>query len=95
MDEDEIEILQEARTRLANTQGKKSKRKQREKLLNKSKRLADFQKSRELKQAGLLYSEMKRRSRKNKREIYMGVEIPFHKPAPVGFHETSVEKEKA
>eukprot|EP00978_Attheya_sp_CCMP212_P002435 scaffold4964_cov47-Attheya_sp.AAC.3 len=51
MDEDEIEMLQEARARLANTQGKKAKRKQRERLLEEAKRLADLQKRRELKQA--------------------------------------------
>ena len=54
MDEDEIEMLQEARARLANTQGKKAKRKAREKMLAEAKRLADLQKRRELKQAGLL-----------------------------------------
>ena len=33
MDEDEVEMLEEARARLANTRGKKAKRKEREKLL--------------------------------------------------------------
>ena len=96
MDEDEIEMLQEARARLANTQGKKAKRKQREKILNEAKRLADLQKRRELKQAGLLSSSMKTRSRVRggRREIDLGVEIPFHKPAPAGFHDVSVEREK-
>ena len=42
MDEDEIEMLQEARARLANTQGKKAKRKAREKMLNEAKRLVDL-----------------------------------------------------
>lgn len=93
MDEDEIEMLQEARARLANTQGKKAKRKQREKMLNEAKRLADLQKRRELKQAGLLSSAMRKKNR-NKREIDLGVEIPFHKPAPAGFHDVSVEREK-
>jgi len=54
MDEDEIEMLQEARARLANTQGKKAKRKGREKMLNEAKRLADLQKRRELKAAGII-----------------------------------------
>jgi len=35
MDEDELEMLSEARARLANTQGKKAKRKAREKQLDK------------------------------------------------------------
>jgi len=90
MDEDEIEMLQEARARLANTQGKKAKRKAREKLLAQAKRLADLQKRRELKQAGLLSSAARSKTR-NKREIDLGVEIPFHKPAPAGFHDTSEE----
>ncbi|KAL3910612.1 MAG: hypothetical protein SGILL_007623, partial [Bacillariaceae sp.] len=44
MDEDEIEMLQEARARLANTQGKKAKRKAREKMLAQAKRLTELQK---------------------------------------------------
>lgn len=92
MDEDEIEMLQEARARLANTQGKKAKRKQREKMLAEAKRLADLQKRRELKQAGLLSSVARTKLRKRSREIDLGVEIPFHKPAPAGFHDTTGEK---
>ena len=91
MDEDEIEMLQEARARLANTQGKKAKRKAREKMLAQAKRLADLQKRRELKQAGLLSSAARKKSRKKSRDIDLGVEIPFHKPAPAGFHDTSAE----
>lgn len=98
MDEDEIEMLQEARARLANTQGKKAKRKAREKMLNEAKRLADLQKRRELKQAGLLSSSARVKSRTGKRgrrEIDFGVEIPFHKPAPAGFHSTGDEDQMA
>jgi len=97
MDEDEIEMLQEARARLANTQGKKAKRKAREKMLNEAKRLADLQKRRELKQAGLLSSSARTKSMsgKRRREIDLGVEIPFHKPAPAGFHSTGDEDEMA
>ena len=98
MDEDEIEMLQEARARLANTQGKKAKRKAREKMLNEAKRLADLQKRRELKQAGLLSSAARTKMRggkKRRREIDYGVEIPFHKPAPAGFHSTAEEDERA
>jgi len=96
MDEDEIEMLQEARARLANTQGKKAKRKTREKMLNEAKRLADLQKRRELKAAGLLDGAAATRARGRKgREIDLGVEIPFHKPAPAGFHSTRDEDETA
>ena len=93
MDEDEMEMLQEARARLANTQGKKAKRKQREQVLNQAKRLADLQKRRELKQAGLLSTQAKKKSSKRKNEIDLGVEIPFHKVAPAGFHDVSNEKD--
>ncbi|KAK1905845.1 Cell division cycle 5-like protein [Dissostichus eleginoides] len=48
MDEDELEMLSEARARLANTQGKKAKRKAREKQLEEARRLAALQKRREL-----------------------------------------------
>lgn len=81
MDEDEMEMLQEARARLANTQGKKAKRKAREKMLSEAKRLADLQKRRELKQAGLLSSQARTKVR-HRRDIDLGVEIPFYKPAP-------------
>lgn len=90
MDEDEIEMLQEARARLANTQGKKAKRKAREKMLAQAKRLAELQKRRELKQAGLLSSQAKKKARRSK-DIDLGVEIPFHKPAPAGFHDVTSE----
>ena len=68
MDEDEIEMLQEARARLANTQGKKAKRKERERMLNEAKRLADLQKRRELKQAGLLSGSTRLKSRGGKKK---------------------------
>lgn len=53
MDDDEKEMLSEARARLANTQGKKAKRKARERQLEEAKRLAFLQKKRELKAAGI------------------------------------------
>ena len=48
MDEDEKEMLSEARARLANTKGKKAKRKAREKRLDEARRLASIQKNREM-----------------------------------------------
>ena len=95
MDEDEMEMLQEARARLANTVGKKAKRKQREKMLAQAKRLGDLQKRRELKQAGLLSAAARKKSGKRSKEIDFGVEIPFHKPAPAGFHATDNEDTRA
>jgi hypothetical protein len=53
MDEDEQEMLAEARARLANTRGKKAKRKAREKQLEEARRLSQLQKRRELKAAGI------------------------------------------
>ncbi len=95
MDEDEIEMLQEARARLANTQGKKAKRKAREKILAQAKRLADLQKRRELKQAGLLSSAANKKAKRRNRDIDLGVEIPFYKPAPSGFHDTTTEDQRS
>ena len=52
----EKEMLAEARTRLANTQGKKAKRKAREKQMEEARRLASLQKHRELKSVLYMYS---------------------------------------
>ena len=54
MDEDELEMLSEARARLANTQGKKAKRKAREKQLEEARRLASLQKRRELRRVKII-----------------------------------------
>ena len=50
----EKEMLAEARALLANTQGKKAKRKAREKKLEEARRLASLQKQQELRAAGIL-----------------------------------------
>merc|ERR1711934_1042266 len=63
MDEDELEMLSEARARLANTQGKKAKRKAREKQLEEARRLATLQKKRELKAAGIDLPQNRRRGK--------------------------------
>ncbi|PVD28210.1 hypothetical protein C0Q70_10797 [Pomacea canaliculata] len=63
MDEDELEMLSEARARLANTQGKKAKRKAREKQLEEARRLAALQKRRELRAAGIEVRQKKERER--------------------------------
>ncbi|CAM9139302.1 unnamed protein product, partial [Heterosigma akashiwo] len=89
MDEDEKEMLAEARARLANTRGKKAKRKAREKQLTEAKRLASLQKRRELKAAGI-ESKLKRRRRKY---VDYGAEIPFQKHVPAGFYDTAAERD--
>jgi pre-mRNA-splicing factor CDC5/CEF1 len=71
MDEDEKEMLSEARARLANTRGKKAKRKAREQQLEEARRLASLQKRRELKAAGV---DVNKR-RKNKRHIDYATEV--------------------
>ena len=88
MDEEEKEMLSEARARLANTKGKKAKRKAREKQLEEARRLASLQKRRELKAAGI--DTVKRAKRL--KGIDYNAEIPFErKPAP-GFFDGSVER---
>ena len=91
MDEDEKEMLSEARARLANTRGKKAKRKAREKQLEEARRLASLQKKRELKAAGL---DVYKRHRKNKGIDY-NAEIPFERKAPAGFFDVSGEEKHA
>jgi pre-mRNA-splicing factor CDC5/CEF1 len=62
MDDDEKEMLSEARARLANTQGKKAKRKARERQLEEARRVAFLQKKRELKAAGInLHTKKKKK----------------------------------
>lgn len=87
MDEDELEMLSEARARLANTQGKKAKRKAREKQLEEARRLAALQKRRELRAAGIEV----RQKRKKKRGVDYNAEIPFEKRPAAGFYDTSQE----
>ena len=77
----EKEMLAEARARLANTKGKKAKRKAREKQLEEARRLASLQKRREMKAAGIDV-----RNRKRKYGIDYNREIPFEKPVPIGTH---------
>lgn len=82
MDEDEREMLSEAKARLANTQGKKAKRKDRERMLDESKRISLLQKRRELKAAGVNIS-LELRNRKKRNEFDYNADIPHeHIPTP-------------
>ncbi|KAJ1605787.1 putative cell division cycle 5-like protein [Cryptosporidium canis] len=78
MDDEEIEMLAEARARLANTNGRKAKRKARERYLEEARRIAMLQKRRELKASGMLShaSIMRYRKKKYKGVDYLN-EIPF------------------
>lgn len=91
MDEDEKEMLSEARARLANTRGKKAKRKAREKQLEEARRLASLQKRRELKAAGI---DLRHKKRK-RRGIDYNAEIPFEKRPPPGFYDVGEEDRPA
>ena len=89
LDEDEKEMLSEARARLANTQGKKAKRKARERQLEESRRLALLQKRRELKNAGINIKIVNRK----KGQMDYNADIPFEKKAAPGFYDTQEEME--
>ncbi|KAJ8908285.1 hypothetical protein NDN08_008376 [Rhodosorus marinus] len=91
MDEDEKEMLSEARARLANTRGKKAKRKAREKQLEEAKRLAHLQKRRELLAAGIKV----RTFRKSRKDMDYTREIPFEKRPAAGFFDTTEEDLRA
>jgi pre-mRNA-splicing factor CDC5/CEF1 len=88
MDEDEKEMLSEARARLANTQGKKAKRKARERQLEESRRLAVLQKRRELKSAGINIKVVT----KKKGQMDYNADIPFERAPAPGFYDTLDEK---
>jgi pre-mRNA-splicing factor CDC5/CEF1 len=90
MDEDEKEMLSEARARLANTRGKKAKRKAREKQLEEARRLASLQKRRELKAAGVDVN--KRRKRRDR--IDYATEVPFEHKAPLVSQLRTRERER-
>jgi len=90
LDEDEKEMLSEARARLANTQGKKAKRKARERQQEESRRLAALQKRRELKTAGI---NIKVTTRK-KGQMDYNADIPFEKKVVPGFYDTTDEIER-
>ena len=90
LDEDEKEMLSEARARLANTQGKKAKRKARERQLEESRRLALLQKRRELKNAGINIKIVNRK----KGQMDYNADVPFEKRAAPGFYDTQEEAER-
>ena len=90
LDEDEKEMLSEARARLANTQGKKAKRKARERQLEESRRLALLQKRRELKNAGINIKIVNRK----KGQMDYNADVPFEKRAAPGFYDTQEEVER-
>jgi pre-mRNA-splicing factor CDC5/CEF1 len=90
MDEEDKEMLSEARARLANVSGKKAKRKARERQLEESRRLALLQKRRELKAAGI---NIKITPKKGNHIDY-NADVPLEKEVPAGFYDTIEELDR-
>lgn len=92
MEEEEKEMLQEARARMANTSGKKVKRKAREKAMEEGRRLSVLQRKRELKAAGIM-DATGRLSRKKMKKLGpdYNAEVPYYHAPVAGFHDVSDE----
>lgn len=91
MDDDEKEMIAEARVRLANIKGKKAKRIAREKVLDEARRLAQLQKFRELKSAGIDFV-IERKRRKKKHEFNYEDEVPLERQPLEAVFDTRSEK---
>lgn len=90
LDDEEKEMLSEAKARLANTQGKKAKRKARERMLEESKRVSLLQKRRELKDAGIKVS-LESRNKKKRKEYDYNADIPHEQQPAAGLYDTMDE----
>ncbi|CCH59192.1 hypothetical protein TBLA_0B03510 [Henningerozyma blattae CBS 6284] len=86
LNEDEREMLAEARARLANTTGKKAQRRARERLREKSRQTARLQRRRELKYAGL--------AKKSRFSDFNDDEILLEHAPPEGPYDTSLEDQR-
>ncbi|GCE98869.1 pre-mRNA-splicing factor cef1 [Zygosaccharomyces mellis] len=93
LEDEEREMLAEARARLLNTQGKKATRKVRERMLEESKRIAQLQKRRELKQAGERTTIRKPRKR-YETEIDYNEDVAYEQQPIPGIYDTSHEDER-
>lgn len=91
MNDEEREMLAEAKARLANTQGKKAKRKARERMLEESKRIALLQKRRELKAAGISFNLDAKNKKKSRKEFDYNADIPHEHAIPEGLYDVSEE----
>lgn len=90
LEDDDREMLFEARARLANTKGKKAKRRDRERMLEETKRISLLQKRRELKAAGINVS-LVAKLRKKSKEFDYNADIPFEKTPGIGLYDTTEE----
>lgn len=88
--DDEREMLAEARARLLNTQGKKATRKVRERMLEESKRIAQLQKRRELKQAGVK-TTIKQAKKRYATELDYNQDVVYEQAPLPGVYDTSEE----
>lgn len=88
MDDDELEMLAEARARLANTQGKKARRKERERFLEEGNRLALVQKRRQLQQSGV---RMDLSTKPKGNFLDYNADIPLERQPAAGLYDTSEE----
>lgn len=93
MDDDEREMISEAKARLANTQGKKATRKERERMLNESKRIATLQKRRELKAAGINTS-LVLKNRAKRKEFDYNADIPHEREPLPGLYDVTSENSR-
>ena len=93
MDDEEREMLSEAKARLANTQGKKAKRKARDRMLEESRRIALLQKRRELKAAGINVS-LDSKNKKKRKEFDYNADIPHEHVPQAGLYDTTEEDKK-
>ena len=89
MDEEEKEMISEARARLTNTQGKKAKRKTREKILEESRRVAELLRRRELKQVGI--NAVLKTKKKFKEQMDYNADIAFERRPEEGVFDTTNE----
>ncbi|SMN22097.1 similar to Saccharomyces cerevisiae YMR213W CEF1 Essential splicing factor [Maudiozyma saulgeensis] len=94
LEDDEREMLAEARARLLNTQGKKGTRRIRERMLEESKRIAELQKRRELKQAGVKLAP-KKLKKKYADEIDYNADIPYEQVPLAGLYDTTQEDKRS
>lgn len=92
MHDEEREMLADARVRLLNTQGRKASRRIRERMLEESRIIAQIQRRRELKQAGIKTAGAGRPRKKNINAVDYGKDIPFEHLPPEGDFETTGER---
>lgn len=90
LEDDDREMIAEARVRIANVKGKKAKRKARERVIDEARRLAQLQKFRELRNAGVDFV-IERKERNKKKEFDYRGEIPMER-TPVEVFDASEER---